>query len=296
MEFNQAFENFSIKAVQLAVYHKAVHQLASSEEIRLDQLEKAIAEHNPKYRDFISGVAVTYRSVLDGELKKLGAKANGIDEARKLNFLNHNKHLAWTLVELYEEFEKYLFSVYAIAGYKSTDFWPLGDFGSISLSILGEKEYDWFMRRAKSKKNAPLSILSHFRDRLENFSKQEQHNLLDNNFRFTTTLIEMFRHIAVHNGGCINNKEEFIDTLMKRAGIYQNGKYDRRLVSFVDYFLMDNDGVKTLRLCTVLDKSAEPPFNELDLYKQLAERLIAHTELIHTHLTNHFEKLKNEAT
>lgn len=64
-----------------------------------------------------------------------------------------------------------------------------------------------------------MSILQRFRENLNNLNTIEVNNRININFRLFITMIEMFRHIIVHNNGIIKNKNEFISNILKKSNI-----------------------------------------------------------------------------
>ena len=46
----------------------------------------------------------------------------------------------------------------------------------------------------------------------------------------------MLRHIIVHKGGRTDDKEEFVKSIFKKAGIYNNGRLDKDKKQLVESF------------------------------------------------------------
>ncbi|HID7802684.1 TPA: hypothetical protein ACXIBI_002042 [Proteus mirabilis] len=142
-----------------------------------------------------------------------------INESIELTYIHLNKQYQSILVDAYEYFEDFIEIIYGCAGYIDNNFWIASDYGNISIGELDSKPLNWFIHQSEKKKKAPMSILQRFRENLNNLNTIEVNNRININFRLFITMIEMFRHIIVHNNGIIKNKNEFISNILKKSNI-----------------------------------------------------------------------------
>ena len=77
----------------------------------------------------------------DGTPYFFGHFKSTIEDRRLSVILHKNKQYQWLLSEAYEEFEDFIEAAYAYAGYADNNFWPLKDYGNISLQDLQNKEF-----------------------------------------------------------------------------------------------------------------------------------------------------------
>jgi len=87
---------------------------------------------------------MAFRSAKDGERIVFGQKKLSVEDHKLSVFLHKNKQYQWLLSEAYEEFEDCLKYLYAYAGSIDINFWPLADYGNISLNELPKKPFKWF--------------------------------------------------------------------------------------------------------------------------------------------------------
>jgi len=160
-----------------------------------------------------------------------------VEDRMKAVVLHKNKQYQWLLVEAYEAFEDYIEDVYAYAALLDINLWPCRHFGNISLSELSNKDFNWFRNRVNRIKDKDKdNILNQFRNKFNDIEEIEKTNKLNVNLRLTLILINNLRHIIVHNGGIVGDKAEFSKKVLKDAGLYNNGKPNKRHVIFINNY------------------------------------------------------------
>ena len=79
--------------------------------------------------------------------------------------------------------------------------------------------------------------MSLFRKAYTTLENLERENELDVNLCLAFFLIESMRHNIVHLGGSVNDKDEFVKSVLKKAGLYNNGKpSEQNLLLINSYF------------------------------------------------------------
>lgn len=200
-------------------------QLSDSPDLR----DASVSMHNMTFRDPRSGKTYSYHH-----------KEESIEDRQLSVLLRKNRQYQWLMAEAYEEFEDFLHKLYAYCGYSNPNFWPLTDYGKITLSEIPGKDFQWHLRQSHLKKGAPRSILQAFRKAFPLLSGSESSNKLDVDLTFAIILIEKLRHIIVHNGGRTADRSSFIKTVAKDAGVLNNGNVAEENTDFVCQFFGDD--------------------------------------------------------
>jgi len=224
------------KMTQIHLYQRAMRALASKELDSINNLdyrfnlkpeikEKAYSHHN-----------MSYKKAIDGKDVFFGKTTIGIDEHRLSVHLHTNKQYQWLLAEAYEEFEDCLELLYAYAGMKDINFWPLCDYGNISISELKNKNFDWYLTKAKDKKGSPRSIINSFRSSYPNIKLLETKNALGIDLNLAITLVEHMRHVIVHRAGVVHDKARFTENVLKKSGLFNSGNPSSTNIEFIESY------------------------------------------------------------
>lgn len=216
MDLDEIFESYSSKMTQLCLYQRAMQDIAKKELEKLAEYEKSLEIHPELKEHSLSLHKMTFRIASNGEHFVYGRKKLSIEDRRLSVFLHKNKQYQWLLSEAYEEFEDCIERLYAYAGFTNNDFWPLKDYGGITLSEIETKDFNWFEEQASNKKDAPSSIINKFRESFPLIKKTEEENKLNVNLRLAITLIEYLRHVIVHRGGTVHDKYKFKELVLKK--------------------------------------------------------------------------------
>jgi hypothetical protein len=247
MGLSEIRDYYYSKMTQIYLYQSAMKELTSNEFNNLNKYNDSISlkpemeEHSHSFHN------MAFKSA-QGKRIFFGSKQLSIKDRQLAVILHKNKQYQWLLSEAYEEFEDCIERFYAYLGHADNNFWPLKDFGNISLNELQQKPFEWFLVQASKKKDAPSSIISKFRDTYKNIEKQEKNNALEINLYLAITLIEMLRHVIVHKGGDVDNKSKFNESVLSKCGLYNQGSPVQEHVDFINQFFSSGDFKNTILL------------------------------------------------
>jgi len=230
--------------------------------------------------DFISIHNLFFRTAKNNMPYFFGNKKSSLEDMKIAVILHKNKQYHWLLAEAFEAFEDFIEEAYAFAGFKDKNFWPLSDYGNISLSELDEKDFEWFVFQAKKKRDRPQSILNHFRNKLPRLQLIEMDNDFGVNLRLAIVLIEQLRHQIVHVGGTVQDKGEFVEEVLKKSGLYNNGKFDTQHKDFIESFFGSNDFQNTISLLEIQTNPKTGLNTYIDIFEVLGGYLMADALLI----------------
>jgi hypothetical protein len=275
MDINEIYLEYSSKMVQIYLYQRAMKTLVNEELAKLNEYANTFKD-KPDLLDLSSSHhSIIFRSAKDGNVRFLGHRKNTIEDRIKSVILHKNKQYQWLLAEAYEVYEDFLQQVYAYIGYIDHSLWPLVDYGNITLKELENKDFQYFLAQSRNKKDIPHSILSKLREYLPNYGKLEVKNKLDKNLKLMIILIEKLRHCIVHRGGCVFIKKEFIESVIKKAGLYNNGKYDQHIFDYMSGFFGENEFSNTIVVIEIRVMPELPILAEVNRFEILVETLTA---------------------
>jgi len=246
MQIQEILNLFYEKMTQIYLYQRAANDLMTAEINELskhaeflngrpDLRELEMSVNNMFFNDPISGNPIFY-----------GHITSTIEERISAIYLHKNKQYQWLLAEAYEEFEDFLEAAYASTGYYDKNFWPLIDYGNISLQDISKKDWDWHFNQVKSKKGLPQSILTIFRQKFPNISEIEKNNKLKHDLKFMLALIAQLRHHIVHTAGKVKNKDRFIEKVLNEVGLFNNGNPKIENTDFINNFLSGDENIVAL--------------------------------------------------
>jgi len=221
-----------------------------------------------------------FRAAKDGKHILFAHIKSSLKDMRKAVVLHKNKQYQWLLAEAYEDFKDFIENSYAFAGHIDKNLWPLNDFGRISLTELKEKDFEWFRKRARIKRDVPQSIINRFRDIFPDISRLETENKLGINLRLAVALIESLRHIIVHKSGIVSDKQKFIEDVLKKSGLYNNGKYKDEHKVFIKSFFGARNYKNVVVLLEAGIKPEIPFYIHVNLFEVLSRYLMAYANII----------------
>jgi len=234
MEINDIFNNFKSNISKIQLFQRAIKANTEKEIKELNEFAINMKKQPKEIQEIGKSLHnLSFKSAIDGNHIFYDFKKISIEENYQSVIFYKNKQYMWLLAEAYEEFEKFIEKVYAFIGFKNNNLWPLVDYGKITLPELNQKDYVWFLERAKNKQGTPQSILSYYRNNLSEIAKVESKNALKINLKLAIILIENLRHIIVHNHGIVENKDDFIKQLALCASYGAMG-VDNELLNIVD--------------------------------------------------------------
>lgn len=246
MNIESLFKQFTENAAQIYLYQRAIKSSTDNELKKLEEYEKSHGSI-PDFENFSKSLDAMYFLVAsNGENLKFSVRKRSIEEMKRDITLHKNKQYKWLFVDIYEAFEDFVENAYAYAAFIDHNFWPLSDFGNISLEELKSIDHETLLKKAKNKRNAPRSILQQFRNKVPMISKMESENALEVNLKLAVTLCENLRHIIVHNGGIVSSRENFAKKVLEDCGLYNNGKYKKSHLKLINAFFGEGDYINTI--------------------------------------------------
>lgn len=280
MNIADIFKSYTDQVSQIYLYQRAVKDNAKKEFEQLVQYEKNY-EKNPALKDVpLSTHNLFFRPARGDTPYFFDHKKSSLEDKKIAVVLHKNKQYHWLLAEAYESFEDFIEAAYAYAGYMDNNFWPMNDFGKISLSEIKGKSFEWFVAQTKEKRDKPQSILNHFRNKFPQLQQVEANNGLKRNLRLVICLIEHLRHVIVHNRGVVSDKEKFIELVLTKSGLYNNGKFDIQHKGFIETFFGSDDYQNTISLLEIRTNPEIPLDIHIDVFENLAGNLLAYAHLI----------------
>ncbi len=287
MELHEIFDNLSDKITQLQLYQRTIGNMAGEELQRLNEYYESF-EDKPELLAR-SGHRMLFYDAKTGEARPFGHREISVEDKMKAVVLHKNKQYQWLLVEAYEAFEDYIEDVYAYAGLLDKNLWPCRHFGNISLSELSNKDFNWFKKqidRIKNKDSIHI-LLNQFRKVFTNIEEIETKNKLNINLKLTIVLIEKLRHIIVHKGGIVENKEEFIKDVLKTAGLINNGKPNEGYVKFIKNYFGSDEYENNIALLEVRILPEIPIDISINRFDSLTGKLMSYSFIIAQCLQEH---------
>jgi len=296
MDLREINEYYSSRMAQIHLYQRAMKELASKELKNLYEYEKTL-EQRPELEEFSHSLHnMAFRRAKDGEPIFFGKWKLSIKDLKLSVVLHKNKQYQWLLSEAYEEFEDCLERLYAYAGYMDPNFWPLSDFGNISLIELSQKTFEWFEKQASKKKDTPSSIINKFRNTDSALKTQETVNALGVNLYLAITLIEFLRHVIVHRGGIVHDKAKFKERVLNKCGLYNSGKPSAEHINFIEQFFGSGDYANTIILLEIPTHPEIPLDIHANLFDVLSGYLMAYIHIVSEFLNALHNKLLHPTT
>lgn len=284
MELNEIWTNFAERMAEIELFHRATKDSAKKELSLINEYANSLKD-NQELKDLSASLHnMTFYDAKTGIIKFYNRKKRSLEDRYLHVLLHKNKQYQWLVAEAYEEFEDYLENVYAYYGSINNSFWPLKDYGNISLSELGEKDYAWYVEQARKKKDIPHSILNRFRRQFTELRAIEATNKLEVNLSLAITLIEKLRHIIVHKGGKITSKDSFIKLTTEQSGLYNNGNISQEHVSFINLFFGENEYENLITLLEIRVQPEIPLDIHVSLFEKLTSYLMAYSFLLYEHI------------
>lgn len=275
MNIQEIFSRYTEAVAQLHLYQRAVKTNAAKELAELDKYAKALENH-PDLKELPASVDnMIFRSARDGGHRVFAHKKTSLEEKASRVFYHKNKQYQWLLSEAYELFADFVEDAYAYAGYIDSDFWPLSDFGSISLSELKTKDFDWFAAQARAKRDVPQSALNRLREKLPDFADLEKNNKIGVDLKLLAILVEHLRHIIVHMGGVSKDKDKFIENVLKKTGYSSKGKAAEEHIEFINGFFADGKQKNMVVLLEVRVSPEIPLDIHVDIFGLLSSGLVS---------------------
>lgn len=218
-----------------------------------------------------------FQPLSGGELIFYDRKELGFECLIK-DFINRrNKYYLWLLVEAFEYFEDFLDVIYAHMGHKEPSTWSPKETKGETPASLSEKNFEWFLDKSESnKKNS--AKLDCIRRRFPSLVIVEKSNNLGIDFRFTICLIEMLRHVAVHNNGRVFDFDKFVKSIFEKAGMANNGNYDQQKIKLINLFVEPYEGRHRLIMLEIYQERTVSHFSRLS---EIINWLLAYADYLY---------------
>ncbi|AZN36233.1 hypothetical protein [Iodobacter ciconiae] len=225
------------------------------------------SHHNMFFRSLTSGEAILYDHM-------------SLDFEQRVKDLikRHNKHSLWLLAEAFEYFEDLVELMYAHIGHNEPSVWPQDKKKLETTESLAQKPLEWFIQKAKDGQLALHKKLECIRKLFPALVSIEKTNYFKIDLRFTICLIEMLRHIIVHNNGRINDITKFTAETFRRAGISNNGKYDSQKSQLIYNFVTSDE--KGYHVTMLEIQVTDTPFH-IDRLNNLLNYMLAYAHYIY---------------
>ncbi|WP_172562926.1 hypothetical protein [Vibrio furnissii] len=245
----------------------------------------------------ISAQNMTYYCLETGEARFYGFSEITIEEQKMRLFEHKNKQYQWLLAEAYEIYAEYIETIYACAGYCDPSLWLMADFGNIPYSENIKHDMEFYKQQANKKKDKPKSILTQFRRVFPKIESIERNNAHKLNIQLSISLIKNLRHIIVHEGGTVNDKEMFIQKVLKECSLYNPKSPNENHLAYIDSYFGDKEYENLILLLEKTHTTEFPLHMFTDRLGNLMELLVAHASLIttelHKHITKHLRVIPN---
>ena len=281
MDLDQLWSDFTGRMGELQLLHSTAKSSVDEDLRRLHEYAEAMESDQRDTNEASSVHNLAFKNAKTGDFEFYMQARRTIEERSLHAHLHKNKQYQWLLAEAYEEFEDFIEKAYAFYGLQNRSFWPLRDYGNITFSELGEKSFDWYAEQAKKKKGAPHSILNRFRSQFPELCTIEIDNKFEINLSFAIALIEKMRHIIVHKGGVVTDKEAFINSVFNQAGLSTSGQDGRHYVNFINRFFGLGEHQNLIVILEVPTNPEIPLDFHINVFRKLTNYLMAYAHLIY---------------
>ena len=181
------------------------HEFLRKNEIGLREIsreDRVLSAHSMSYRDIRTNAPIFY-----------DYKERGVKELTEDLVSYRNKQYQWVLVEAFEFFEHFV---------------------KVCCLECGRLNPGGETANAKDGLAARLNVLRAY---LPSFCALEVRNARQLNYRSAIALIEMLRHVVVHNGGWIRDETKFFEKLGSLVQKNNGGKHDPDVENHAKFFL-----------------------------------------------------------
>ncbi|MFA6444326.1 MAG: hypothetical protein WCV99_18510 [Sterolibacterium sp.] len=280
-DIDSLWNAYTERMAEIELFQRATKDIASSELNDLFRSAEQVKSYPKGESLSVSFHNMTFREPRTGRLHVYRQKELDLDTRKSNVLFRKNRQYQWLLAEAYEEFEDYIHNLYAYCGSTNSDFWPLSDYGSITLSNLKDKPFPWYVERSRLKKGAPHSILVRFREVFPAVRRVEVENTFEVNLAVAVALIEKLRHIIVHNSGKAFSKRKFIESVAKQTGLYNNGHVTEDIEGFINQFFGAGEYENLVALLEIQIRPDLPFENYICRFGDLTNYLLAYGFLLY---------------
>lgn len=206
--FDVAFQDLLRQFGRLSILTSTIRSMTKRQHAELRKSADGLREqglgdlplyaHNMWYRDIDSDVRVFYEYT-EHNFKEL--------EADLVSY--RNRQHQWILVEAFELFEQFVDACRS-------------EMSAYDPSLLDPRDPSLLDRKYSKELAGKINSL---RTRLPGLVRAETSNARDLNYRSCLAVIELLRHIVVHEGGRVQNEERFFEKLAQKAQKHNGGMH-----------------------------------------------------------------------
>ena len=298
MDIDEILSNFRDRVVEMEQYRNVVKETTRQEVTRFAEFVRAEADDPeddpPRYMSLES---MGFYDPESGLYTRYGKTDSGAKDRIQQLVKHKNRQYGWLLVEAYEEFEDFLERTYAWLGKHDWRAWRLGEFGNVRHAELSRRPFSWYLEAVKRKfAQDPKAILGRMRSLYPRLAEiEERAKPLNRNLRLYVELIANLRHKIVHARGAISDRNGFVEHVLTRCGLWNNGRPREEHRAAVETYLSRdrNDCFVTLiEVNAPLPRKAPPEARRalnphFDICGWLISDLMADAILIHRYVSSH---------
>ena len=234
-EFDDILNSFTKKISSLNNFK--VHMEESTEQSR----EHYIELHGESKEEYIiGGNTASYFDIQKGTSECLEVTLNKFSDIMSTISIYENKQYQWLLVDAYEAYEDFLDEFYAYIGFIDNNFWMAKDYGSLAIDEIAKQNKEWFSIRVKDIRGRPNIIYKQTRKKISLLNYYEKKNQLGIDLQFEINLISKLRHVIVHNGGIIKDRDKFYDSVLNEVGLGPNNPTRKNYEGEINHYIGTN--------------------------------------------------------
>ena len=286
MQVSEIYDSLRSRFVEIQIYRSVVKDSTKEELKRLSEYIEQLSTFEDGATSFRSMQSMYFQELTTGQVLRYGFIKSSAEDQRNRVSRHKDRQYGWLLVEAYEEFEDFLELIYAYIGKNHRNAWYLDDYGRAKLPELDEKPFEWYLDAVRRKYGSRhRELLIRIRELYPELKSVEEKNIYNVHVRVAVELIENLRHRIVHSRGAVPDLDEFVTHILKRCGLWNNGKPRPGLQLFIKTFFRDVTGTHTIALgerrSTTHGIGLEAYY---DVWDQLVGYLIAYAYCICTYV------------
>lgn len=298
MDIDDILNTFRQRVVEMELFRNVVKETSLQELKRFAELARAESndtkDDSPRY---MSSESVGFYDPETGRYTRYGITESRAEDRVQQIVKQKNRQYGWLLVEAYEEFEDFLEKTYAWLGKHDWRAWRLGEFGNIRHAELSRQPFSWYLEAVKRKfAQNPKAILDRLRSLYPRLAEIEARTKPgDRNLRLYIELIANLRHKIVHARGTISDRNGFIEHVLTKCGLWNNGRPNEEYRAAVETYLSPDTAdcfVTLIEVNAPLPEGTPPEARRIlnpyyDICGWLISDLIAAAALVHRYVSSH---------
>lgn len=280
MNITRIFSDYANRAAQLVIYQRAMKKIAQQELSELVEYSEIHKNHQDILDIPRSVNNMYFYAAKDGTARLYGHNVQSVEDEKKAVILHKNKQYQWLLAEAYEAYEDFIEQSYAYMAFINNETWPLMDYGNINLRELKDKDFSYFLLQARNKKDKPHSMLKQLRKVFPQYEVLETQNKVNKDLKLIINMTEKFRHHIVHTSGKVLDKTKCIEDILKKTGVFNNGKYNTDIFDYINDFFGNEDLSNTIMLLEMQMNVGLPICFEINRLETLSGSLITDAHIL----------------